>query len=78
MRFLREFSLYYESKKIVEWSLIMEQKFIQLLLTLNSITQKVKCLSAELEKLTSQFIDEDFDQLFIGEQLSIVDSEDYE
>lgn len=56
----------------------MEEKLIQLLLTLNSINQKFKCLSAELDALTAKFIDEDFDQLFIGEQLKIVAPEDYE
>lgn len=56
----------------------MEQKFIQLLLTLNSINQKLKAVSAELEKLTSDFFDEDFERVFVAEQLSIVTSEDFE
>jgi hypothetical protein len=56
----------------------MEEKLIQFLLALNSINQKVKCLSAELDALTAKFIDEDFDRIFVGEQLSIVTQDDYE
>lgn len=56
----------------------MEAKFINFLLTLNTINQKLKELSAELDKLNANFIDEDFERLFIGEQLSIICPEDYD
>lgn len=65
-------------KILADWSLNMEEKLIQLLLALNSINQKVKSLSAELDALTTKFIDEDFDRIFVGEQLSIVTQDDYE
>lgn len=56
----------------------MEEKLIQFLLALNSISRKLKCVSAELEKLTSDFIDEDFKSLFVAEQLRIITPEDFE
>ena len=56
----------------------MEEKFIEFLFRLNAINKKMKDLSAELDKLNSDFFDEDFEHLFIAEQLKIVVSEDYE
>ena len=56
----------------------MEAKFIELLLTLNSINRKLKELSAELDKLNSNLIDEDFEKLFLAEQIGIIAPEDYE
>ena len=56
----------------------MEQKFIQFLLALNRINQKLKCLSAEFDKLQNDFIDEDFDKLFFADDMETVKTEDFE
>lgn len=56
----------------------MESKFIEFLFRLNAINKKFKDLSDELDKLNSDFFDEDFEHLFIAEQLRIVVPEDYE
>jgi hypothetical protein len=56
----------------------MEEKLIDFLLTLNSINTKLKAISKELDKLNSDFIDQDFEELFVAEQLKIITPKDYE
>lgn len=56
----------------------MEQKLIKFLLALNKINQKVKALSVELDNLTSNFIDEDFDKLILAENLDNIHTDDFE
>jgi hypothetical protein len=56
----------------------MEQKFIQFLLALNRINQKLKSISEEFNKLQTEFIDEDFDRLFLVDDMETVKTEDFE
>jgi hypothetical protein len=56
----------------------MEQKLIQLLITLNKINHNLKCLSQELDCLNSEFIDEEFEKIFVAEQISVISPEDYD
>lgn len=56
----------------------MEHKLLELLLALNRASQKAKELSAELERITAGFVDEDFEGVVAAEQLSLISTEDYE
>lgn len=56
----------------------MEQKVIELLLTLNRINSKLKSLCEELDKLNTEFLEQDFEQIFIAEDLKLIDPQDYE
>lgn len=56
----------------------MEQRVIELLLTLNRITAKLKSLCEELDKLNSDFIDQEFEKIFVAEDLNIIAPQDYE
>jgi hypothetical protein len=56
----------------------MEQKFIQFLLALNRINQKLKSISAEFDKLQTEFMNEDFDRLFLVDDMETVKTEDFE
>jgi hypothetical protein len=53
----------------------MEEKLFDFFITLNRINSKMKELCAELEKLNSDFIKEEFDKIFSIDKL---DKFDYE
>lgn len=56
----------------------MVEKFVELLLSLTRINTNLKSISKELDKLNTDFINEDFIKLFGEDKVSDLKPEDYE